>query len=152
MKPPWRRGRVAINKGATEMAEVTRRTGWVGWVGFAAVILMLSGVFSLVQGFVALIGSNYYYVVQDGSLLLFDLTGWGWWNLIIGAALVLAGLALFTGATWARIVAIIAASLSAIGQLFLVPAQPWWAFIVIAIDVLIIYAVTAHGREIAVND
>jgi hypothetical protein len=139
-------------EGVSEMTEATEKTGWVGWISFGAAILILSGVFSLFQGFVALIGSNYYYVVESGSLFLFDLTGWGWWNVIIGAVLVLTGLALFTGATWARIVAVIAASLSAIGQLLLVPAQPWWAVIVIAIDVLIIYAVTAHGREIAVSD
>ena len=130
------------------MSDVRKASGWVGWVGFAAFILILNGAFSVIQGIVALIGSNYYYVVTNGSLILFDLTGWGWWNLIIGVVLVLTGLALFTGATWARIVAVIAAILSAIGQLFLVPAQPWWALIVIAIDVLVIYAVTAHGREL----
>jgi hypothetical protein len=136
------------------MSDVREVSGWVGWVGFAAIILILNGVFSLIQGLIALIGSNYYYVVTNGSLFLFDLTGWGWWNLIIGAVLVLTGVALFTGATWARIVAVIAAGLSAIGQLFLVPAQPWWALIVIAINVLVIYAVTAHGRELrtAVRD
>jgi hypothetical protein len=122
--------------------------GWVGWVGFAAIMLILNGVFSLIQGLIAVIGSNYYYVATNGSLFLFDLTGWGWWNLIVGVALILTGLALFTGATWARIVAVIAAGLSAIGQLLLVPAQPWWALIVIALDVLVIYAITAHGREL----
>lgn len=132
----------------SDMTEVGRVSGWVGWVGFAAIILILNGVFSVVQGLVALIGSNTYYVVTDGSLFLLDLTGWGWWNLIIGAALVLTGLALITGATWARVVAVIVAGLSAIGQLLLVPAQPWWALIVIAIDVLVIYAVTAHGRDL----
>ncbi|MET0716665.1 MAG: hypothetical protein ABWY57_17330 [Mycetocola sp.] len=133
------------------MAETSKVTGWGGWVGFAGIILLLSGVFSLIQGFVALVGSNYYYAVENGTLFLFDLTGWGWWNLIIGALLVLTGIFLFTGATWARVVAIIAASLSAIGQLLLVPAQPWWALIVIAVDVLIIYAITAHGREVVDN-
>lgn len=130
------------------MTDTQKTSGWVGWIGFAAFILILSGVFSLIQGTVALVGSNYYYAVGDGTLFLFDLTGWGWWNLIIGAVLALTGFALFSGATWARIVAVIAAGLSAIGQLLLVPAQPWWAVIVIAIDVLIIYAITAHGREL----
>jgi hypothetical protein len=130
------------------MTDVRNVSGWVGWVGFAAIMLILNGVFSLIQGLIAVIGSNYYYVATNGSLFLFDLTGWGWWNLIVGVALILTGLALFTGATWARIVAVIAAGLSAIGQLLLVPAQPWWALIVIALDVLVIYAITAHGREL----
>lgn len=101
------------------------------------------------QGLVALIGPNTYYAVTNGNLFLFDVAGWGWWNVIIGVALLLTGLALFTGAMWARVVAVIIAGLSAVVQLLLVPAQPWWSFIVIAMDVLIIYAVIAHGNELS---
>ena len=134
------------------MSNVREATGWVGWIGFAGIVLILNGAFSALQGAVALIGSNVYYVAVPGSLLLFDVTGWGWWNIVIGLLLVIVGISLLTGAGWARVVAIILASLSALGQLLLLPAQPWWAVIVIAIDVLVIYALTAHGREIAIPD
>jgi hypothetical protein len=129
------------------MSSVTK-TGWVGWGRFAGIIILVSGIFSVVQALVALIGPNAYYAVVDGTLFLFDVTGWGWWNLIIGALLVLTAIALLAGQTWARIVAVILAIFSAVGQLLLIPAQPWWAVIVIAIDVLIIYALTAHGDEL----
>jgi len=132
------------------VSNVKEATGWVGWIGFAGIVLILNGAFSALQGAVALIGSNVYYVAVPGSLLLFDVTGWGWWNIVIGLLLVIVGISLLTGAGWARVVAIILASLSALGQLLLLPAQPWWAVIVIAIDVLVIYALTAHGREIAI--
>jgi hypothetical protein len=125
-----------------------KTTGWVGWSRFAGVILLVSGIFSALQGLVALIGPSSYYVLADGELFLFDLTGWGWWNLIVGVLLILTAIALFAGQLWARIVAIILAVISATVQLFLIPAQPWWAAIVIAIDVLIIYALTAHGEEL----
>lgn len=128
--------------------ETKGMSGWVGWVGFAAVVILLNGLFSIIQGSIALIGSNYYYVIGEGGLVLFDLTGWGWWNLIIGALLAITGFALFSGATWARVLAVIVAGLSALGQLFLIPAQPWWSLIVIAIDVLVIYAITVHGRDL----
>ncbi|ANJ26655.1 DUF7144 family membrane protein [Agromyces aureus] len=128
--------------------ETKGMSGWVGWVGFAAVVILLNGLFSIIQGSVAVIGSNYYYVVGEGGLVVFDLTGWGWWNIIIGVVLALTGFALFSGATWARVLAVIIASLSALGQLFLIPAQPWWSLIVIAIDVLVIYAITVHGRDL----
>jgi len=134
------------------VSNVKEATGWVGWIGFAGIVLILNGAFSALQGAVALIGSNVYYVAVPGSLLLFDVTGWGWWNIVIGLLLVIVGISLLTGAGWARVVAIILASLSALGQLLLLPAQPWWAVIVIAIDVLVIYALTAHGREIAIPD
>ena len=129
------------------MSTVTK-TGWVGWAKFAGVILFISGAFSVVQALVALIGPNTYYAVEDGTLWLLDLTGWGWWNLIIGALLIITAVALFAGQTWARVIAIILAVLSALGQLLLIPAQPWWSLIVIAIDVLIIYALTVHGNEL----
>lgn len=131
------------------MSTVKQSTGWVGWVGFAAIMLIINGAFSALQGVVALIGSNTYYVPTRAGLFLFDITGWGWWNLIIGVLLVLTGIALFSGAAWSRVVAIILVALSALGQLFLVPAQPWWSVIVIAIDILVIYAITAYGREMA---
>ncbi|GAA1833152.1 DUF7144 family membrane protein [Agromyces salentinus] len=129
-------------------ASEVKVSGWVGWVAFAAAILMLNGVFSILQGIVALAGSDYYFAVAGGALFVFDLTGWGWWSIIIGALLVLVGVALITGATWARVVAVIIAGLSAIGQLFLIPAQPWWSIIVIAVDVLVIFAITVHGKDL----
>ena len=126
----------------------TRTTGWTGWVVFAGVVLLISGIFSVVQGLAALIGPDTCYVLTSGSLWLMDVAGWGWWNLIIGVLLVLTALALFAGQTWARVIAVILAVLSAVGQLLLIPAQPWWALIVIAIDVLVIYALIVHGREL----
>jgi len=133
------------------MSTVKETSGWVGWIGFAGFILILNGVFSAVQGLAALIGTDVYYVITSGTLYLFDITTWGWWNLFLGLVLVLVGIALLTGAGWARVIAVILASLSAVGQLLLLPAQPWWAVIVIAVDILVIYAITAHGREIAAD-
>jgi hypothetical protein len=129
------------------MSTVTK-TGWTGWVIFAGVILLISGIFSIVQGIVAVVGPNSYYVVTEGSLFLFDVAGWGWWNIIIGVLLALTAVALMAGQTWARIVAVILVIISAIGQLLLIPAQPWWSIIVIAIEILVIYALIVHGREL----
>ncbi|GAA3914333.1 DUF7144 family membrane protein [Microbacterium invictum] len=125
-----------------------KTSGWVGWAVFAGVILIISGAFSLVQGLIGLIGPNEYFVIAGGSLWLLDLTGWAWWNLIIGAFLVLVALALFAGQTWARVVAVILAILSAVGQMIQITAQPWWALIVIAVDILVVYALTVHGHEL----
>lgn len=121
---------------------------WTDWVQFAAVILVVNAVFSLVQGLVALVGPRSYFAVVDGSLFMFDITGWGWWNIVIGAVLLATALALFTGATWARVLAVILTAISAVGQLLLIPVQPWWSVIVIAIDVWIIYALVAHGGRL----
>ena len=123
-------------------------SGWTDWVRFAGAILIVSGIFSLIQGLAALLGPDAYYGVVNGDLLVFNVAGWGWWNVLIGGLTILTGLALLGGALWARIVAVILAILSAIVQMILVPVQPWWSLIVIGIDVLVIYAIMAHGNEL----
>ena len=123
-------------------------TGWVGWARFAAVMIIVNGIFGVIQGLVALLAPDPYFVVTRGSLFLFNLTGWGWWTLIIGVLLILIGIAVLMGATWARVIAIILVIVGAVGQLLLLPAQPWWSSITIGVDILIIYALTVHGREL----
>lgn len=133
------------------MSTVTR-TRWVGWAKFAGVILLLSGLFHLVQAIIALVGPNTYWAVGGDSLWLLDLTGWGWWNLIVGVLLVITAGSLVAGQTWARVVAVILAAVSALSQLVILPAQPWWSLIVIALDVLIIYALIVHGKELRIPE
>ena len=101
------------------------------------------------EALVALFAPSGYFNVTRFGLFVMSVNGHGWWNLIAAVLFIATAAALLGGATWARVVAVILAALSAIEQLLLIPAQPWWSFIVIAIDVLIIYAVTAHGREIS---
>lgn len=132
---------------STNMSTPTR-TGWIGWVIFAGAVLVIAGLFSVIQGLAALIGPNDYYLVAGGTVWLLDVNGWGWWNLIIGVLLVLTAVALFAGQTWARIVAIVLAGLNALGQIMQIPAQPWWSITVIAVDILVIYALTVHGHEL----
>jgi hypothetical protein len=127
-------------------------TGWTGWVTFAGIILIIDGVFVGLQGLVALTGPDTYYLSTPRALFLFDARGWGWWNVALGVLLILTAVGLFSGAAWARIVAVILAGLSAVVQLMLIPAQPWWSLIVIAIDVLIIFAVIAHGEELRTGE
>jgi hypothetical protein len=130
-----------------------RVTGWVGWGWFAGTILLIAGAIDAIYGLIAILQpGSAYFVATEGGLFLFDISGWGWWHLLIGLALILVALALFTGATWARVVAIILAAVNAISHLFLLTSQPWWSLIVIALDILVIYALTVHGRELEVRE
>ncbi|MEI5585286.1 MULTISPECIES: DUF7144 family membrane protein [unclassified Agromyces] len=128
-----------------------RVTGWVGWGWFAGTVLLIAGAIDAIYGFIAILQPDAYFVVTSGTLFLLDVGGWGWWHLILGIVLILVALALFTGATWARITAVVLASLNAVGHVFLLPAQPWWSLIVITLDIFVIYALTVHGRELAVR-
>jgi hypothetical protein len=123
-------------------------TGWVGFVVFAGIMLMMLGSLHVIEGFVALVKDEYYLVGSSGLVLSMDFTAWGWTHLIIGILAVGAGVGVLAGQTWARVFGIAIAVLSALANVLFVSAYPIWSIIVIALDVLVIYALAVHGREV----
>jgi hypothetical protein len=123
-------------------------TSWVGMVVFAGVLLLMEGGFQVIEGLVALFRENYYLVNSQGLLISVDYTAWGWTHLLLGAVAVAAGIGVLAGQTWARVTGIVIAVLSALANMAFLAAYPIWATIVIALDVLVIYALAMHGREI----
>lgn len=123
-------------------------SGWAGWVVFAGVMLILMGAFQVIEGLVALFRSDYYAVPAAGLVINVDYNTWGWVHLIIGVIGVLVGFGLVMGNTVARVVGIILAVISAIVNLAFIAAYPVWSTILIALDVIIIYAIVVHGREL----
>jgi hypothetical protein len=121
--------------------EPTEMTGWVGWIGFAAIMMMMLGTFHAIEGLVALVG-------KSGLTVHVDYTTWGWIHIIGGVIVVGAGVALLTGKMWARAVAVAVAAVSAIVNIGFLSAYPVWSTIMIAFDVLVIWAVTVHGSEL----
>jgi len=124
-----------------------RVTVWVSLVVLAGALLALSGVFTLVQALYALFGDAVF-VQSDGQPMLLDITTWGWVHLVLGALQLAVGLAVFRGATWARVAAAVVVGLSAVSQMVFLPAYPVWSIVVIAIDVLVIWALCMHGSEV----
>jgi len=121
-------------------------TGWTGWIGFAAVIMIIGGSLNLLYGIVAAVNDDWD-VWTNGSDVYLDVSEWGWVHIIAGAIVLLSGIGLFSGNILARTVAVIVASLSLLVNFFFIPVYPFWALTVITIDALVIWALTAHGRE-----
>jgi hypothetical protein len=118
-------------------------SGWaVGLILFAAVMMLMTGVFQALAGLIAIF-ENDFYVATRNYLFRLDVTAWGWIHLIVGTVVALAGWGLLAGRTWARAVGITLAVLSAI------PYYPFWSLLIIALDVFVIWAIAAHGREVA---
>jgi hypothetical protein len=134
------RRRSAMSQPRTEV------TGWVGWVWYAALMLMIVGGFNIVQGIIAL-ADNTFAVGVSGGLLIINLTTWAWVHIVVGMIMFLTGVGLWSGQTWARVLAVIVASLNAIVQLTIMPAYPFWAVLMVALNMVVIYAVVVHGRE-----
>ena len=122
-------------------------TGWVGWVLFAGVMMVMLGTFEAIVGLVALFKDDYYLVASSRLVVSVSYTGWGWLHLILGIVAFCAGLGVIVGQTWARVIGIILATISAVVNLAFIAAYPVWSVLVIAIDVVVIYALAVHGRE-----
>jgi hypothetical protein len=116
----------------------------VGFVVFAGVMMMLIGTFHAFTGLAAII-QNEFFVVGRNYAYELDVTAWGWLHLIFGVIVAAAGYGVFSGATWARVVGITLAAISAVGNFFFIPYQPVWAILIIALDVLVIAALTAYS-------
>jgi hypothetical protein len=101
----------------------------------------------IISGIVG-ITNNQFFVVTENWIFRFDVTTWGWVHLIIGIVILLAGFGLFSGAVWARIVGVILAVLPALVAFAWLPYYPVWAVIYIGVSVGVIWALTAHGRDI----
>ncbi|QWZ08658.1 hypothetical protein KRR39_01990 [Nocardioides panacis] len=123
-------------------------SAWTGWVTFAAMMMVLLGVFQAIAGLVALFDDGYYLVGPSGLVVNVNYTTWGWVHLIVGLAALAAGFGLFRGAMWARVLGITVASISAIVNFAFIAAFPFWALTMITLDVIFIYAIAAHGREL----
>jgi hypothetical protein len=131
------------------MSDTQQRTGWAGWAVFAGIVLIIAGAFDALLGLTAvLMPSEQLVAAGENGILLLDIAGWGWWHIVIGLALVLVGIFVLRGATWARVIAIILVALNAISQLALLNAEPWWSLAVLALDIIVIYALTVHGKEL----
>ena len=129
------------------MAAVEEQS-WTGWVMFGGIVMIIAGAFDALLGLTAiLLPSNEYLFLTDEAVILLDAAGWGWWHLIIGAAMVLVGIFVLRGATWARMVGVVLVSINAISQMGLLAVQPLWSLIMILLDIIVIYALIVHGRE-----
>jgi hypothetical protein len=115
-------------------------------VAFAGVMLALIGFFDVLQGITALTNDTYF-AVAGGDLLVFDFTTWGWILVIWGALLVLTGFALLAARGWARWFGILLAFVNAIAQVGFLAAYPIWSTILIALDVFVLFALTARWDE-----
>ena len=120
----------------------------VGWTGFAGVMLIIVGVFDIFAGLVALVNDEFYVVGREW-VFEFDITGWGVFKIIVGIVLLLSGIGLFSGNVAARVVGVIVAGLAAIANFAWLPYYPVWAIIVISICIAVIWALTAHGHDMA---
>ena len=116
-----------------------------GWLRFGGVVMTIVGGFAVIEGFVALFSPTYF-VAVNGTVLAVDFTGWGWIHLLLGVLVLATGLSLLGSAPpWARGVGIVLVAINAIIQMAFLSAYPIWSIVLIALDVLVLYALVVTG-------
>ena len=116
------------------------------WIAFAGVMMVILGCLDVIWGLAAIVNDEVVVVGGHGALI-FDLTTWGWIQLILGLVIGFTGLGLLTGNAAARVVAIMLLAINAVLQVVWFPAAPLWAFLMIILDVVIIYQLTVNWTE-----
>jgi hypothetical protein len=117
----------------------------LGMVWFAAILLLVTGTFNIIQGIAAIARSHVF--VANAHYVVGDLRAWGWVALILGACQVLAGAGVMVGNQLARWFGVAVIGLNLVGQLFFIPAYPFWSLAIMAIDVFALYALCVYGSR-----
>jgi len=128
-----------------DLPPVQRPSGWaIGGLIFAGSIMITAGIFQAIAGLTAILNDTFF-VVGNNYAFRFDVTTWGWIHLILSVIVAVAGAALFARRSWAAGVAIVIAILSALSNFLFLPYYPFWALLIIALDIWVIWAVTRPG-------
>lgn len=117
-----------------------------GWTVFAGALMLIVGSLDALWGLAAILNDDVVFVGGQGVIIA-DVTMWGWVHLILGSIVAITGLGLFAGTEWARFTAIFFVTINAVAQIVWFPAAPLWAFLIILLDVTIIYQLTARWEE-----
>ena len=116
-----------------------------GLILFAAVVLMVLGFFNMIYGIAAIANSHVF--VANAHYVVGDLRAWGWITLILAVLQLVAAVGILAGNQLARWFAVAVVGLNAIDMMFLVPAYPFWALTIIAVDVVALYGLCAYGSR-----
>lgn len=125
----------------------TEVTGWTGWILFGALLMGIAGVFHIITGLVALFQETVF-VTSSNDLVVLNYDQWGWAHLILGVILFFSAFSLASGRLWGRVLGVFIATLSIIANFVFIQAYPVWSLMIIFVDIVLIYSIIVHGREL----
>ena len=117
----------------------------LGLIAFASVVLFIVGCFNLIYGIAAVANSHVF--VANAHYVFGDLRTWGWITLAIGFLQLIAAGGVMMGNQLARWYGVVVVGLSAIDMMFFIPAYPFWALTILAVDIVAIYGLCAYGSR-----
>ena len=129
----------------TDVQPARPRTA-TGFSTFAGVVMVIAGIWHVLQG-IAAIAHDHIYVSTPDYVYSFDLTGWGWIHLVLGVVVAAVGVAVLRGHSWAAAMGMILAGLSLLGTFLFIPWYPFWSLLIMALDAAVIYALARYQSE-----
>ena len=117
-----------------------------GWIAFAGVMMVILGALDVIWGLAAIVNDEIVVVGGHGAMIL-DITTWGWIQLIVGIVLGLVGLGLISGNEASRWADVFLIGLNSVLQVIWFPAAPLWAFLIIILDVVLIYQLIVNWGD-----
>ncbi|HEY6499591.1 MAG TPA: hypothetical protein VIZ20_09200 [Streptosporangiaceae bacterium] len=117
----------------------------IGLIFFASIVLLVAGFFNMIYGIAAIAQSHVF--VANAHYVFGNLRAWGWITLIIAILQLVAGGGVLAGNQWARWFGVAVVGLSAIDMMFFIPAYPFWALIIIAVDIVALYGLCVYGSR-----
>ena len=151
MSAPGKAARPDDSSSPSPPAHRDRPAGWVvGLSLFAGVMMIITGVFNAMEGVVAL-ARNEVYAATPRYIFAFDLTTWGWIQIILGIIVLAAGFGVITGQLWGRVVGITIALLTMLANFGFVPYYPIWSLLIIVLNVFVIWALCVYDRDVAAS-
>jgi hypothetical protein len=117
----------------------------LGLIVFASILLFVAGFFNMLYGIAAIANSHVF--TANAHYVIGNLRAWGWITLIIAILQLAAGAGVMAGNQLARWFAVAVVGLSALDMMFFIPAYPFWALTIIAIDVVALYGLCAYGSR-----
>jgi len=112
----------------------------------AGVLLLINAAFGILQGASAIANDDLYSAGSD-YLYKLDMTVWGWTHVVIGVLCFVVAIGILRGASWGQVSGMVIAGLSAIANFAFLPYYPLWGITIIALDVLIIWALSVQLKS-----
>ena len=122
-----------------------------GAMDFAAFSMVIGGIWWIFSGFAAIVTGDFFALGREYTFQ-FSVSTWGWIHMLLGVAVLVAGIFIFVGAAWARLVGVIVAVVWAIVAFTWTPYYPVWGIALLAISITVIWALTVHGGTYADGD
>jgi hypothetical protein len=118
-----------------------------GWVTTAGVVMLVAGGYNALSGIAAISDDDTLKAQATKVLYGIDIGTWGWLWLLAGIVQLITGILILQRNEWGLAMGVVVAGISAMLTVFVIFIVPLYAIAVLALDVLVIWALLSSSEE-----